>query len=133
MQFTVHCKEDQFLVIGGSENNTLRVGDLSDLLRLRQRINAYVDNQIDDGDTMIYSPNRRITVSSAVEIAAAQGITLKSNTVFTAARRGRIADAAKEGSHWTFPLNAFQEWLARNQRRSATKTPAAECSPSPDS
>jgi len=118
MHFTVHREGEHFVIIGGgSKSNLLHVGDLSDLLRLRQRINAYVDDQVDDGDAVAYSPSRRISVSSAVELAAAQGIALKPNTVFTAARRGSIPDAAKEGSRWTFSLWAFESWLARHKQR----------------
>lgn len=127
MQFTIHREGKGFLIVGASSaNNTLHVTDLSDLLRLRQRINAFIDDQTDDGAVALaYTPNRRIGVTSALELAVVQGIELKSNTLLAAARRGSIVDAVKEGSRWTFPLWAFEEWLTRHTQR-ADYTPADE-------
>lgn len=119
MEFTIHREGKGFLVVGGGNmENTLHVADLPDLLRLRQRINAFVDDQKDDGTAeVIYAPNRYIGVTSALELAAAQGIALKSNTVLAAARRGSIVDSVKDGSRWVFPYWAFEEWLTRHTQR----------------
>ena len=119
MKYTIHREGDGFLIVGGSNTeNTLYASDLSDLLRLRQRINAFVDDQKDDGAAeVIHAPNRYIGVTSALELAAAQGIALKSNTVLAAARRGSIVDASKNGSRWMFPYWAFEEWLSRHTER----------------
>lgn len=93
----------------------LYVTDLAELLRLRQRINEYIDTQEADGvvERTILPASGRISTKQARELAAAEGYVIPNSTLVSACKLGIIDDARKDGGRWTMSYGAFQEWFKR--------------------
>jgi hypothetical protein len=122
--FTLHETAGRFLITNGDAANTLRIDSLQDLLRLRQRLNAYVDTQQADSpipDGPFAAPEWIDTVK-ARKLAADLGHgEIPATTVRSACERGNIAGARKRsrsgraktkgGGQWEFPRWAFLQWL----------------------
>jgi hypothetical protein len=125
--FKVYQAGDQLILTNGDEANLLRLHSLQDLLRLRQRINRYLDDQQADGQMDANSPllvQEWLDTGEARQLAQALGHgDISLGTIKSACLRGNIAGARKHsrsgraqterGGRWEFPRWAFIEWLAQ--------------------
>lgn len=95
------------------EANALYITDMRDLLRLRARLNAYVDTLEADGqlEAAPLPPGEMITTVQARNEAAEQGTPIEESTLRMAIVRGVITGAEKRGGRWWLPRNEFQAWL----------------------
>jgi hypothetical protein len=130
--FKLHTEDKKFILVGGA-NNALQVESLEALLRLRQRLNAYMDNQTDDGPL---SEAGRIATSDLIDSTQARALAIDLGyepiplqTLRSAIEAGHIPGARKRsrsgraqterGGRWEFPRQAFVEWL--EERRGARR------------
>lgn len=100
-------------------HNALTLTDHRDLLRLRARINHYLDTLQDDGQ--IAQPpiplGEMITAQQARHETAQRGHPLEEATLRMAMTRGTIPGAEKRGGRWWLPRHAFEEWLQGHLHR----------------
>ncbi len=91
----------------------LYVADLAELLRLRQRINDYIDTQQADGElpTAIQPPKEMLKTGDALRLAKEAGYDLPRSTLVSACTLGIIPGAHKEGAHWRIPYADFENWF----------------------
>ena len=118
--FTLYNDGDDFLVVrDGDPAQMLRVFGLPELLRLRARLNQYVDTQQDDGSLSQAMPATAwIDTIAARELAQARGMKMVVSTIISACERGSIAGAHKDGGRWIMPRWAFERWFETwSQRR----------------
>ena len=112
-------------------NNALLIENLHALLRLRQRLNTYVDTQVDDGTV---TEAARIAISALIDTVQARALAIELGyspiplqTLRSAIEAGHIAGARKrsrsgrakkpEGGRWEFPRQAFVDWLQEPPRQ----------------
>ena len=96
--FELYTDQDKFVIAGGP-NNTLLIENLHALLRLRQRLNTYVDTQVDDGTV---TEAARIATSSLIDTVQARALAIELGyrplplqTLRSAIEAGHIAGARK--------------------------------------
>lgn len=99
--------------------HALYAADLTELLRLRQRINEYIDTQEADGvvEREILPPDTQISTKRARELARAMGYEIPSTTLVGACQHGVIRDARKDGGRWTMTYGAFEDWFEKWSRK----------------
>ncbi|KKN03845.1 hypothetical protein LCGC14_1103520 [marine sediment metagenome] len=114
--YQIHTTDTQHLIISrdGQPNHALTLTDVSDLLLLRQRINAYIDDLTPDGtidaDHPLAALNRISTVQARA-IAADKGLHLPATTLNSALHYGHITGAIKRGNRWFMDRHQFKNWL----------------------
>jgi hypothetical protein len=91
----------------------LYVADLAELLRLRQRINDYIDTQEADSElsTVTPPPAEILKTGDALRLAKEAGYDLPRSTLVSACAQGLIAGAYKEGARWRIPYADFDGWF----------------------
>jgi hypothetical protein len=131
--FKLYEAGNQIIITNGDEANLLRLHSLHDLLRLRQRINQYIDSQQADGQLPPESPlltQEWLDTVTARKLAQELGYgDISINTIKSACQRGAIPTARKRsrsgraqtegGGRWEFPRWAFVQWVEQhiNDRR----------------
>lgn len=107
--------EQGMVIVDDDSLNAIRVSSLSDLLKLRKRINDYVDDQRADGQVEASDPLSAMAdymdTVTARKVASDRGYELPSSTIVSACARGSILGAVKDGGRWRVPRLAFDEWL----------------------
>lgn len=93
--------------------NALYLTDMRDLLRLRTRINTYLDTLEADAqlEAPPLQPGDMITTVQARTEAAEQGTPIEESTLRMAIVRGAIPGAEKRGGRWWLPRGEFHVWL----------------------
>jgi hypothetical protein len=123
--FTLYTDENGFVLTNGHVTNALRIATLEDLLRLRQRINQYIDTQQADGplpEVNQIAQAEMIDTLGAIKLAEALGYgVIPQQTLRSACDAGNIEGAhkrsrsgraqTKRGGRWEFSPEAFIEWL----------------------
>ena len=109
--FYIHTTPDNGFIItrADDDRHALYVDDLSQLLRLRARLNDYIDTQEADG-ALDVPISDYITSIDARDIAAADGYTLALSTLNSACKLGIIQGARKNGGRWEMPRADFEDW-----------------------
>src|SRR4030095_11577947 len=126
--FQLHAIGNGFIVTNGDVANALQVDSLSDLLRLRQRLSLYLDNQQADPlpvDSPLLAPEW-IDTATARKIAEELGYgPLIATTLRSACEAGHLPGARKRsksgraktegGGQWEFPRWALLQWLVERK------------------
>jgi hypothetical protein len=122
--FKLHSPGKGYILTNGDQANALRVDSLEDLLRLRQRINAYIDTQQADplpNDSPLTAPDWIDSVTARALAIELGRNPIPASTLRSACESGNIAGARKRsrsgraktpgGGQWEFPRWAFLQWL----------------------
>jgi hypothetical protein len=113
--YTIHVTALHGYVISRDRDpaNTLRVATLAELLRLRQRLNEFVDNQQPDNhaDDLMATVGEIDTVEARA-VATALNIRIPPSTIVAACERATIAGARKDRGRWKFQRYEFDKWLS---------------------
>ena len=116
--------------------NAINLCDVTALLHLRARINAYVDTLQPDvqpatpGGIPLLDPGM-ITTAEARDLAQQRGISIPITTLINAIRNRRVLGAIKSGPTWLMPRTAFIAWLDRYQPRAGLRAKVAPPAPLP--
>lgn len=126
--FHLYQSGNEFIISNGDPANALRIHDLAALLKLRQRLNEYIDTQASDGPPPADSPlaiNEWIDTVTARKLAEEQGFTFSMTGLRSALDRGNIPGARKRsksgraqtegGGQWEMPRWAFLQWLGERK------------------
>lgn len=126
--FHLYQTKEQFIISNGDPANALRINGLADLLKLRQRLNEYIDTQATDGPLPQDGPlaaSQWIDTVTARKLAEDQGLSISMTGLRSALDRGNIPGARKrsksgraqteQGGQWEMPRWAFLQWLAERR------------------
>lgn len=117
-------KQGESLIISSADDvsNAIRLENLSDLLRLRTRIEQYLLDQnadavlSDDDISPVGLSGRYIDTVEARRILREEGKHVAASTIVAACAAGNIDGAEKRGARWWMPADAFYRWLNRRDR-----------------
>jgi hypothetical protein len=112
--YKIYEADDEYVVTADDPTQTIR-GDLSAMLRLWSRLDAFVRDQQHDGvldraDLMITGVEM-IEMTAAIAESIEIGHPIQQRTLRYNLDSGKVPGAVKVGGRWQIPRAQFHEWL----------------------
>jgi hypothetical protein len=114
MKYKVYTTNGSYIVTPDDPAQTIRC-DLSDLLQLWARLDAFIRDQQPDGTIAVTDPLASATevldMPDALALAVEVGHDIKERTLRWNLNEGNVPGAIKDGGRWKLPRAQFLEWL----------------------
>jgi len=104
----------EYLITPDDPTQTIR-GDLSDMLRLWSRLDAFIRDQQTDGALTVTDPLSAavdvLEMPDALALAEELGFPIRERTLGWNLQQGNVPGATKDGGRWKMPRALFVSWL----------------------